>query len=114
MTQPKTFDSVFEETIGVKLVDMKPEDHLIDDAGATEEQVQAMFDGFADVLMPLVSERDKHWELMRAGMETEAEPLEAGKLEGLNVAAGGPWTKQRVSALLAVWQHELPGDNGSG
>ncbi|MBT4119497.1 MAG: hypothetical protein HOG89_04390 [Candidatus Peribacter sp.] len=112
-TQRKTTDTVFEAHIGTHPREIEPDAVLTDIEGVTEDTVLDMFVEFNDVIMPIFPDPDQQRTAMREGMRMDAEALENGKLKNLQVKTGGPWTRQRVSALLAGWIHELPGDNGS-
>ena len=112
-TTPKTLRSVFETHIGKPSEEIDPETVLTDIEGVSEETVLAMFVEFNEVIMPIFPEPEDQRTAMREGMRMSEEELRKGKLENLKVKTGGPWTRQRVSALLAGWMNELPGDNGS-
>lgn len=112
-TAQTTFASIFQDHIGVDRDSLAPETDLRSVDGVSEEVIVNMFCEFRTLLMPLFEDEAVHRTLMRNGMDMSAEDLEAGKLRNLHITAGAPWTKQRMYALLHVWQNELPPDNGS-
>jgi hypothetical protein len=113
-TTKKTFDSVFEKHMGVKPQDLAPDANLLEVDGVSEQTIGDMFVEFNEVMMPIFQKPKDQRVAMCEGMRMTPEQLYEGKFRNLQIEVGGPWTRQRVFALIAGWHNELPGDIGSG